>query len=620
MLTKDYIIFAVLVVLISFFLNLLVLGISKRKNRNERTLKNINMQIKAFRNESSSTIERISTAGRECQQAVEAKIGEAESMIKQVADSLDSLSQHHKDLAALETVCVNYKTALEKLRISTEQAEARIQAVQEEVRKAEAVNEFVENFQSESERLTGQMQDLKSDYVRLVAATEENLRAAAEVQKNENQDMLQEFGATLGRFRNEFGDYVAALRSEFEAFSSEERRKADDAVIDTENRRADILKSLEEGRASLEAYKGELEAVLSGLEEKSHTLESDTEASIAAFANAVDSRSEEARNALDTAIAGIQEKLEGFDRKEDEEIERRKAALAENADSIMSSFDAAINEKKESFSSLSDSLATSFESAINDRKAAVEKELQDLMARLEGEAEAVRTASDELRHTGEDAEENTKRTIQEALQNAENARSALDSERNVFISSSCDALQRSFDSMIGEIESRYQKIRDDGNTFIKNLADRVQDTRETIALLSEGEKEKISDSVDRLNELEGKIKLSEDQLTALSEQITRTREELFMAQQERGKLDSDLAERSKELDKMQNDMQSAKAQRINEEAALVRLKLQISNLQKASASADDGVKKKPEDMIEEFPDDIFTGNVEDVDLSDDDDR
>ena len=620
MLTKDYIIFAVLVVLISFFLNLLVLGISKRKNRNERTLKNINMQIKAFRNESSSTIERISTAGRECQQAVEAKIGEAESMIKQVADSLDSLSQHHKDLAALETVCVNYKTALEKLRISTEQAEARIQAVQEEVRKAEAVNEFVENFQSESERLTGQMQDLKSDYVRLVAATEENLRSAAEVQKNENQDMLQEFGATLGRFRNEFGDYVAALRSEFEAFSSEERRKADDAVIDTENRRADILKSLEEGRASLEAYKGELEAVLSGLEEKSHTLESDTEASIAAFANAVDSRSEEARNALDTAIAGIQEKLEGLDRKEDEEIERRKAALAENADSIMSSFDAAINERKESFSSLSDSLAASFESAINDRKAAVEKELQELMARLEGEAEAVRTASDELRHTGEDAEENTKRTIQEALQNAENARSALDSERNVFISSSCDALQRSFDSMIGEIESRYQKIRDDGNAFIKNLADRVQDTRETIALLSEGEKEKISDSVDRLNELEGKIKLSEDQLTALSEQITRTREELFMAQQERGKLDSDLAERSKELDKMQSDMQSAKAQRINEEAALVRLKLQISNLQKASASADDGVKKKPEDMIEEFPDDIFTGNVEDVDLSDDDDR
>ena len=216
--------------------------------------------------------------------------------------------------------------------------------------------------------------------------------------------------------------------------------------------------------------------------------------------------------------------------------------------------------------------------------------------------------------------ENARRAIQEALQNVENARTALDSERNVFISSSCDALQKSFDSMIGDIDSRYQKIKEDGGAFIKNLADRVQDTRETIALLSEGEKEKISDAVDRLNELEGKIKLSEDQLTALSEQITRTREELFTAQQERGKLDSDIAERSKELDKMQSDMQSAKAQRINEEAALVRLKLQISNLQKAGSSKDESAKKKPEEMIAEFPDDIFTGNVEDVDLSDDDEN
>ena len=117
-----------------------------------------------------------------------------------------------------------------------------------------------------------------------------------------------------------------------------------------------------------------------------------------------------------------------------------------------------------------------------------------------------------------------------------------------------------------------------------------------------------------------KIKLSEDQLTALSEQITRTREELFTAQQERGKLDSDIVERSKELDKMQSDMQSTKAQRINEEAALVRLKLQISNLQKAGSSKDENTKKKPEEMIAEFPDDIFTGNVEDVDLSDDDEN
>ena len=51
----------------------------------------------------------------------------------------------------------------------------------------------------------------------------------------------------------------------------------------------------------------------------------------------------------------------------------------------------------------------------------------------------------------------------------------------------------------------------------------------------------------------------------------------------------------------------------------MRLKLQIASLQKESAEAKkDAPKKKPEEMIEEFPDDIFTGSVEDVDLSDDD--
>ena len=94
------------------------------------------------------------------------------------------------------------------------------------------------------------------------------------------------------------------------------------------------------------------------------------------------------------------------------------------------------------------------------------------------------------------------------------------------------------------------------------------------------------------------------------------------------------------------------AERISEEAALVRLRLQISNLEKQlkdaerkaeEATPDDTSavtaeetpseikladeepippeepkKKKPEEMIEEFPDDIFTGEVEEVEFSDDD--
>ena len=130
----------------------------------------------------------------------------------------------------------------------------------------------------------------------------------------------------------------------------------------------------------------------------------------------------------------------------------------------------------------------------------------------------------------------------------------------------------------------------------------------------------------RLQELDRKIKGSEEQLQMLSETITSTREELFSAQQDRGRLDSEIEERNKELDRLNDEMQKSKSARISEEAALVRLKLQISNLEKEKKQAQKAPEppkqeqpvKKPEEMIEEFPDDIFTGNVEEVNLDDDD--
>ena len=130
--------------------------------------------------------------------------------------------------------------------------------------------------------------------------------------------------------------------------------------------------------------------------------------------------------------------------------------------------------------------------------------------------------------------------------------------------------------------------------------------------------------------------ISEEQLQKLAETITATREELFSAQQDRGRLDSDIEERNKELERLNDEMQKSKSARLGEEAALVRLKLQISNLEKerkqaemkkeekkveTEAPKDPEIKteeKKPEEMIEEFPDDIFTGNIEEVNLDDDD--
>ena len=207
----------------------------------------------------------------------------------------------------------------------------------------------------------------------------------------------------------------------------------------------------------------------------------------------------------------------------------------------------------------------------------------------------------------------------------ENAKLALDGDRSSFIEASRDALTKSFSDMLEGVNQRYDRIKGDADAFVKAIADRVNDTRETITLLTQGEQERIQDSVERLQELERKIRASEEQLQKLGEAVTSTREELFSAQQERGRLDSEIEERSKTLERLNDDMQKSKSARISEEAAIVRLKLQVSSLEKelekeksAPKQPETPPQKKPEEMIAEFPDDIFTGNVEEVDLGDDD--
>ena len=194
------------------------------------------------------------------------------------------------------------------------------------------------------------------------------------------------------------------------------------------------------------------------------------------------------------------------------------------------------------------------------------------------------------------------------------------------VEASKDAVSKSFADMLEGVNQRYDRIKAEADAFVKAIADRINDTRETITLLTQGEQTRIQDSVERLQELDRKIKGSEEQLQMLSETITSTREELFSAQQDRGRLDSEIEERNKELDRLNDEMQKSKSARISEEAALVRLKLQISNLEKEKKQAQKAPEppkqeqpaKKPEEMIEEFPDDIFTGNVEEVNLEDDD--
>ncbi len=616
----------VLAVALAVLINLIINLIMRRRDKNSRTVKMVNDQIQAFRNEVSATVERITTLGRDTLQNVEAKTGEASDMVRQVAEGLETLSEHSRDLAALQSVCVSYKNALEKLRGATEQAEARIQAVQDEVRKAEEVDDFVRAFQAESDRLTNQMQDLKTEYVQLIASTEESLRAASENQKNANQDMLQEFSVSLERFREQFSDFVASERSGFESFVSEEARKAEASAADIESRRQEILTSLDAGRAGLEAMLSSIDSDLGRIRTSSEEIKGDIAAATEAFKTDTDSaksalslHAEDCRAEISKSFEELRTELEELSQTQADDIERRKALLSDDADAIVSKVSGEIDGRKNELSAFADNALQSFTSSVKSKEEELDGILSSFAARIQANEAELASMLDGIRQGAGETESNVKLVIEEALSRIADAREGLDADRNSFVISSHDVIARSFDEILASLDDSFAKMKGDGESFIKNLSDRVSDTRETIAMLSEGEQSRIKTAVERLQELDGKIRMSEEQLAALSEQITSTREELFSVQQDRGRLDADIEERNKELERLKSDMEEQKALRINEEAALVRLKLQISNLKKETKSPEkkEEAKKKPEDMIDEFPDDIFTGSVEEVDLSDD---
>ncbi|MBO8435955.1 MAG: hypothetical protein IAA97_03145 [Spirochaetes bacterium] len=613
---SQLLLFGALILLISFLLSLILVLIVRRNIRNDRMSKMITMQQAAFRTESASTLDRMRTTAKECQQNVEASTQQAEDMVKQISDSLRTLSDYQEDLAALQSVCAEYKNALEKLRSATDQVEARISVVQQEVNKIEAVNEKMDSFRQEVEISMNQLQDLKAEYVRLVAATQESLKTAAENQKSENASMLSDFSSQMERTREAFASFVSQERADFKTFSDSELKKAETLAVDTENRRDSIIRSLEEGKTELEEYRSELASTLDSLTAIRDGIKSEGENAALLFSRELDRKRSEAAAETDSSISSAKNAIEELARQAVESLAEKESVLKSNAESLTGQLGEISEEKKNAF--------TSF---IEEQKHYIEASLESVIARFEEERGSLSSALEALGREQAVAADNTKETVAEALRNIENARFSLDNDRTSFIETSREAVSKSFSEMLEGVNQRYERMKSDADAFVKAIADRINDTRETITLLSQGEQERIQDSVERLQELDRKIRISEEQLQKLSETITSTREELFSAQQDRGRLDSEIEERNKTLSMLNDEMQKSKSARISEEAALVRLKLQISNLEKERKKAEQSKEepkaspavqqKKPEEMIEEFPDDIFTGNVEEVNLDDD---
>ena len=440
-----------------FFVAMFIFFVVRASDMKKRSLQNVQSLIKRFRNESAATQQQLVESTQSCIDKVEDLLGRAERTGDMINSLFVSLDAHSKDLTALEGVCVNYKRALEKLRVQTEQAESRISVVREEVHKAEMINDNIKTFKNDIELISRDIDDKKTEFVNLITATSESLKKQAESELEENSKALEAFS-----------DAIVKERESFVAFISEER---------------DALKS--ESERQLEVSK-ELENRLTSVDERSNELvlkaEENLEKLRQAFENyyaEMEQRIEETKESVKGSFNAMKESIESsssFLEMRRSDIEK---SLEEKSDELASSFDKKLSlseeklsdkekelselllvrseEIKNSFSDYIPSISEARDNAIAEAKTAFENDI----ASLRDQTEALINDLD------------TK--LRDSISQLENA------ERN--ISSSIALASQTGVKKVGEASSRLKDLEvkiSTAESVLSSLQERITNTREEI--------------------------------------------------------------------------------------------------------------------------------------------
>ena len=525
----------IVISVILFVLSLLIFFSVRSSDKKSRSLANVNAQIKSFRSEVSATTQRLLTSAQDCTDNVQSHVEKARNTVDIVNTCLDRLAQHQKDLTQLEGICVDYRRALDKLRTQTEQAEARIAVVQQEVRKAESVS-------------------VKAEYVRLVTSTQESLKQQAALQKSENTDMLSQFSSAVERQKAQLVEFINVEKQGFSRECEEQTRMAESIT------------------EKVKDYRGEVEGAIKNATQTVQGLKDDMRAFI-----------EEERKSIEALRSEVSQSLDGMKR----DVDSEKVSMDDKVKQC-------INQLGVSFDSILQNL--------NAKKASldeyVEEKYQELDKKIisrEGDfKEGMSTLSKEI----------------------DDKILSLSKEKDAYSEKARIGYKAALAAELEEISGSFDRMKASVLEQIDSLAERSKDTRETVSMLASGEADKLNETVMRLKELNDKIALSEANLTAIQEQVTKEREELYKRQQEHGKLIGQINDVQKDLEKAQSELSEAKEKRMKEEAQVVKLRLEQDR------SKDMGEKKvgrsRAETIIEQFPEDIFIGEEEEIDLGDDD--
>ena len=541
---------------VAFMVNLIIMLAFRIIDKKDRSLKNINIQIKRFRTDVSTTVTRITATAKDCEANIQSRVDQANSANSKLAESLDMLMVHQKELTDLEQICKNYKIALEKLKVQTEQAEARIFAVHKEVDRAEAIRSFTVEFQNDSERLTNQMQDLKADFIRLIASTEQSLKTTAQAQLAENDKNLIAFSDAINNAKSDLTEYTNNARIGIQEQFNRHEQLAMEKMNQLDLQIQKIDEIIDDARRNLDSYMADLENTTAGLNQKREDVEKVSRDTYDQFKSDLESVGEQVSDMLESHIKD----------KEDE-----------------------LNASFENFA---------------DKCTQKENELAKAVEELDTKKALVISAFDL-------SLENKKKDIEASI-------ASLENEKNIYVTKCKESLDKAFNESLSGAHETVTSIQNQSEAIVSTLNDSIAESKKAYAIVNAEASEKLSSSNSALSELEAKLAQYRSTYDGLCEAITDKKKEIFDMNKIQQDAQEELAKQHQELDKAREAVKIAKEARINEEAQLVRMKFKQQEEAKdeeereTKAKLEDEPINRFEGMIEEFPDDI-----EFIDLDDD---
>ena len=447
---------------VSFLLNLIVVLAFRAADKKDRSLKNLNQQVKNFRFETTSFMNRFTEISRDCEQNITSRIEYANTVQNHLAESIDMVLVHQKELDELSGVCENYGNALKKLKAQTEQAENRVYAVQAEVRKTEAVKDYAAQFQKDIDRLTAQLDSLKADYVRLVASTEQDLKATSASQKEENREMLDQFAAALERSKSQLSDYVALEKRGYDDMCRQQEDQAQAQLDALDAKTREIEERISSSEESLGAFAEKLSLSVTDLGERRDLIFGEID--------------ERARN-----LSSDFEKTASL-------MEEKREALFSSLDQKLLSTEEKVEEATSAFLTRLEEKVSEMERIAGERGEELEKTLSLSLSSLRSAASAsigemdefVKKTSEEMKRTWTEASAEVEKTTAEAVENISRTSSSSIASMNKASQDAIDDLDGAIKSTEDTLEAKLNDKEDEVNASIVSYQEKLQENEKAV--------------------------------------------------------------------------------------------------------------------------------------------